>query len=273
LMLHVDISEIAGWENSILRNTAYMVADHEIDMTVFWTVADYRSEDYKPTKSIGKIINNISSLYNETYTIGEYIRINDATNPRKYAIYEKSSTGGFNVVFRKNSAIQFVEDFNLYGWDSSAWDDTTVLWDYDINSAFNGIVDAIRTDIFVGKYMKYYSSIMCSMFRYVLSEQVNVDWLAKSSTIEPVNLIAQTLSNNDYVKRDEISALTDFYSSVKAYRDKIRGGTINKVTVDTLNVVITENVTTSDITNADYTATSGIEIILPIKISVDAPWN
>jgi hypothetical protein len=273
LLLHVDISEIANWENSILTNTAYMVADHEIDMTAYWSTSDYRSEDYKSTKAIGKIINNISKLYNETYTIGEYIRINDVTNPKQYAIYEKTATGGFNVVFRKNSAIQFIEKFDIYGWDSSSWDDTSVVWDYDVNSAFNGITDAIRTDIFVGKYMKYYSSIMCSMFRYVLSEQINVDWLAKSSTIEPVNLIAQTLSNNDYVKRDEIGTLTDFFSSVKAYRDKIRGGTINKISIDTLNVAIAENIVTVDITDANYIATKGTEIVLPIKITVDAPWN
>ena len=109
------------------------------------------------------------------------------------------------------------------------------------------------------------------MFRYILSEQINVDWLAKSSTIEPVNLIAQTLSNNDYVKRDEISVLTNFFSSVKAYRDKIRGGTINKVTVDNLNVNIIENLNTTDITDAEYSAIGGTELVFPLRLSVDAP--
>ena len=270
IMLNVDTFEIPDWDSSILTNTAYTVGDQQVDMTAYWNFADYRSEDYDATKTIGKIINDISLLYNESYNEGEYIKINNALDPKKYSIYEKTATGGFNVVFRKGTAIQFKEEFETHGWDAAKWDNSTV-WDYNTGSLFNGIVDAIRKDILVGKYTKYYSLIMCSMFRYILSEQINVDWLAKSSTIEPVNLIAQTLSNNDYVKRDEISVLTNFYSSVKAYRDKIRGGTINKVTVDALNVDITENLTTADITEAEYTATGGTEIVFPLRLSVDAP--
>ena len=132
LMLHVDISTINNWENSILMNTTYMVADHEIDMTSFWSIADFISEDFDVNKSIGKTINNISNLYNENYAIGEYIRINDVNNPKQYDIYEKTSSGGFNAVFRKNNAIQFVEDFNLYGFDADTWDSNNTPWDYDI---------------------------------------------------------------------------------------------------------------------------------------------
>jgi hypothetical protein len=107
------------------------------------------------------------------------------------------------------------------------------------------------------------------MFRYVLSEQINVDWIAKSSTIEPVNLIAQTLSNNDYVKRDEISTITNFYSSVKAYRDKIRGGTINKVTVENTNITVSETAVTEDITEAAMIAQGNSTYIIPLTVSVD----
>jgi hypothetical protein len=269
LMLHVDVVNIANWENSILTNTEYLIGGSEVDMTVFWSVADYRSEDYSSTKAIDKIINDLSSLYNQTYSVGEYIRINDSTNPRKYSIYEKTESGGFNVVFRKEGAIQFAENFNTYGWDSTIWDSKAVPWDYDIDSLFSGILTAIREEVFIGKYMKYYSSIMCSMFRYVLSEQINVDWIAKSSTIEPVNLIAQTLSNNDYVKRDEISTITNFYSSVKAYRDKIRGGTINKVTVENTNITVSETTVTEDITEADTIAQGNSTFIIPLTVSVD----
>ena len=270
IMIHIDIDEVADWDKSILEKTSYVVGETEVDMTKYWNFADFRSENYNPAKAVGKIINDVSSLYNETYTVGEYIRINDANDPKQYAIYEKAVSGGFNVVFKKYRAIQFVEDFNIYGWDSDIWDSSTVIWDYDVNSVFNGILDSLRDEIFVGKNLKYYSSIMCSMFRYVLSEQVNVDWLAKSSTVEPVNLIAQTLSNNDYVKRDEIGAITNFYSSVKAYRDKIRGGTINKVTIDTLNISISETIESDDITDASFIGQGGL-IEIPMNISVDQP--
>lgn len=104
------------------------------------------------------------------------------------------------------------------------------------------------------------------MFRYVLSEQVNVDWLAKSSTIEPVNLIAQTLENSDYLKRDEISSLINFYGSVKSYRDKIRSSTINKVTLDLIKLSTSERVDTEDITDADFESIPRTRIV-PVRIT------
>jgi hypothetical protein len=105
------------------------------------------------------------------------------------------------------------------------------------------------------------------MFRYVLSEQVNVSWLAKSSTVEPVNLIAQTLSNYDYFKRDEINTLTSFYSSVKAYRDKIRSSTINKVYTENVDITVLDSIETDDMTDADYSAYAPREVLLPVNFS------
>lgn len=269
ILLHVDIVDIPNWETSILKNIAYLAGDARIDMTKYWTVADYSSEDFDTTKSVDTVLDDITELYSQTYTIGDYIKINDSTDPRKYAIYRKTDSGGFDVVFRKDGTIQITVEFETYGWDSAVWDSVKVPWDYDINSVFNGIMEAIRYEIFVGKYLKYYSSIMCTMFRYVLSEQVNVDWIAKASTVEPVNLISQTLSNNDYIRRDEIGAITDFYSSVKSYRDKIRGGTITKVAIETAKVTFSEQFEWDDITDADNVASGSIDV--PLTITVDEP--
>ena len=240
----------------VYKGTQPSVAEYINNGTYAWT-GNYLLQAYK---DVDLAVNKIEATY----------RINNINNPKQYDIYEKTLAGGFNAVFRKNSAIQFIEEFNLYGFDAEAWDTDSIPWDYDINSVFNGIVDAARDEIFIGKNSKYYSSIMCSMFRYVLSEQINVDWLAKSSTVEPVNLISQTLSNKDYVKRDEIGAITDFYSTVKAYRDKLRGGTVNKIAVDTLNISIYEHINITDISNADNVAVgSSAGVIIPINISTD----
>ena len=81
---------------------------------------------------------------------------------------------------------------------------------------------------------------MCTMFRYVMSEQVGVDWLAKSSTIEPVNLISSTLEVNDSLQRDQITVLSNFYSTVKSYRDKIRGGTVDRTVTEAVQMEIGE---------------------------------
>lgn len=264
ILLHIDITELSNWGNSIVNDTTYTFGSYQIDMTKYWDYADYRSESYNSTNVIVDSLNGIEDLNNGNYAVGDYIKIN--LDGRNYVIYEKAPNGGFNVVYRRRGAIQFNEEFELYGWDSYNWDSNVVSWDYDINILFNGILDSIRYEIFTGRYLKYYSSIMCSMFRYVLSEQVNVDWLTKSSTFEPVNLIAQNLTNKDTISRDEINTLTEFFSSVKSYRDKSRSGTINKISIDQVEINVSENFASDDITDASYVS-SGSQVLIPLRIS------
>jgi hypothetical protein len=214
LLLNVNVQSLNQWGATDLNNTALYVGDELVDMTEFWEYADFRSEDYDSTKSIAVLTDDVSDLYNVQTSAGDYIRVNsDATD---YTIYRKNSDGSFTIVYQKNAAIQFKDLLYLEelstAWDMAVWDSSVYPWDFDRNAAFKTIIDSLRREIFVSEYLKYYSIMICAMFRYVLSEQVDVDWLTKSSTIEPVNLIAQTLSNSDTLKRDEIVALINFIS-------------------------------------------------------------
>ena len=98
------------------------------------------------------------------------------------------------------------------------------------------------------------------MFRYVLSEQLNVDWIAKSSTIEPLNLIEKKLSTTSILERDEISAIKNVYSSLKSYRDKLRSGTINKVYTEEATLEINETAMVNMINSDGNT----IDLVIPL---------
>ena len=248
ILLNVDVTSLPAWGDTILNKTNYLNGSDLVNMTEYWYYTDFRSEDYDSSKSIAAATDNIEDLYSIGISTGDYIRVN--SGPTEYTIYRKNDDNSFTVVYRKNGAIQFFGDLyeKAVAWDADRWEAASVPWDYSINSVLDAIVNSLRREIFVGNYLKYYSSIICAMFRYVLSEQVNVDWLVKSSTIEPVNLIGQTLSSNDFLKRDEVTTLVSFYSSVKSYRDKIRSSTINKVLSELTVMEISESfeITTAD---------------------------
>lgn len=228
IMINVDITTLPNWGNTRLNDVTYEIADEVADITKYWRYVDFQAENFDSTKAIGIVLENEDDIYVAGIEIGQYVKIN--TGIRDYIIYEKNLDQSFNVVYRTKGAIEFdkilYDPISLSTWDSIGYD--MYPWDFDLNSVYNAIVDALRYEIFVGPYNKYYSSVICTMFRYVFSEQVNVDWLAKSSTIEPVNLLGKSLIKTDSLKRDEITVLTNFYSSVKSYRDKVRGGTVNK---------------------------------------------
>jgi hypothetical protein len=249
IMINVDIKSIPNWGFTRLNDAEYKIADETANITKYWRYVDFKAEDYDPSRAISTVLNNESDIYLTPISINDYVKIN--TGIKDYVIYEKNADQSFTVVYRTKGAIEFdkilYDPISLSSWDTAGWE--KYGWDFDLNSVYNAIVDALRNEIFVGKYNKYYSSIICSMFRHVLSEQVNVDWLAKSSTIEPLNLIGKSLSASDTLKRDEITVLTNFYSSVKSYRDKVRGGTVNKSSGDDVVTEINEFVTIRDITD------------------------
>ena len=248
IMLNVDVVSLPNWGETRLNNTLYTVADQTIDVTAFWYYADYSNEEFDSTKEIDFVINSIVDLNNLVLKANNYIKV--FTGLENYTIYRRNSDGSFSIMFRKNGTIQFSDILysNITGWDATIWDSNRVPYDYDFNTVFNGIVDCLRYEIFTGSYLKYYSLLICAMFRYVLSEQINVDWLAKSSTIEPVNLIGNNLENVQSLTRDEITVLTNFYSSVKSYRDKIRGGTVNKNSMEETTITVSEGLRIRDIT-------------------------
>jgi len=246
IMVNVNISNIDAWGNTRLNNHYYVVGDEIIDVPAFWTYTDYKSETYDSTKEISLVLESVADIYVTTVTSGSYIKVN--TGIRDYTIFEKNVDGSFTPVFKTKGAIKFTSDlyapWSLSSWDTIGWD--KVPWDYDLNSVYNAILDALRYEIFTGQYSKYYSKIMCTMFRYVMSEQTEVDWLAKSSTIEPVNLISSTLEADDSLQRDQITVLTNFYNTVKSYRDKIRGGTVNRSVIETVQMEISEELIIND---------------------------
>lgn len=246
IMVNVDVITIPNWGSTRLNNTAYTIADDIANITKYWYYVDFKSTDFDSTKAISLILENESDIYVSPIDAGDYVKINTGIND--YVIYRKNEDQSFSVVYRTKGAIEFdkilYDPISLSEYDTAGYD--KYPWDFDLNSVYNAIVDALRNEIFVGDYSKYYSTIICAMFRYVLSEQVNVDWLTKSSTIEPVNLLGKSLVVSDTLKRDEISTLTNFYSSVKSYRDKIRSGTVNKTSGDVANTEISEGLVISE---------------------------
>ena len=248
LLLNIDISSLSNW-GDIINQTAYDVFGDSVDLTKFWTFTDYQSADYTTTKAISATVQTLPEIYTVPVTTNSYIKVKSDNT-----IYEKDSAGGYKLVYRSadaansKGAIKLSDDlFDPKGtWSNGKWEQVTVPWDYDLCNVFYAIMEAFRHNIFVNEYETSYSKLTCAMFRYVLSEQVNVDWLQKSSTVEPINLIGSTLNRTNTLQRDNVTVLTTFYSSVKSYRDKIRSSTVTKQLIENTSTTIDETLYIDD---------------------------
>jgi hypothetical protein len=241
LLKNMDIiNSIDGWNTNLIAELPF--AETVIDMSEdsgIWYRTDFNAINYDTTKKIADTVTKSTGIFTANAVAGDYIKVIDEITGLT-TIYEKLVDDGYNVVYRESGTIQFSDLlWQKPGlWDSDRWD--SARWDYDLNVNMSCIVDTIRNNLFVAGYQTNYNKLMCVMLRYVLSEQPGVNWLQKASTIEPLNLISQTLDPLAELERDNISALTAFYSNVKSYRDKLRGSNIVKGNRESVNTSITE---------------------------------
>ena len=242
MLLNMDvINSIDGWNKNLHASLPF--AESLIDMSEesgMWYRTDYRSSDYDAAKKIAFTVAHQSNIFALNTVPGDYIKVIDEISGL-ITVYQTLADNGYNVVYRQQGTIQFSDDlWKRSGlWDGNAWD--TVQWDYDLNANMSIVIDVIRNDLFVSTYQINYNKLMCIMFRYVLTEQVNVNWLQKSSTVEPLNLISQSLDPLAELERDNITTLTSFYSNVKAFRDKLRDSDIVKSNQEPVNTQIRDS--------------------------------
>lgn len=241
-LINVDlINGIPGW-GTRLNQTEYQWGDSTVDITKTWRLADYFSVNYDPTRSVTYLVDSRQAILEIDAKEGDYVRVLDQLSDTD-VIYEITPAGGYDVVYRKNGTIQFIDDLwkkpSAGGWDIVSWD--LKPWDYDLNAQVGIIIEALRYDVYLGKYHVYYSNMMCVMLRYTLSEQTNVDWIQKSSTIEPLNLIGQSFIRPSEFERDNVTTLVSFFNSVKSYRDKIRDSNVNKAVLEPTEFGITDS--------------------------------
>ena len=234
LLVHINVDSLPNW-GEILNQTAYLLFDETLDLTKYWSFTDYYSEDFDSTKQISSVVKSLAEIYALNLSNNAYIKVIDNDS-----IYEKDTNGGYKLVYQtanavtNKGAIKLSDDlFDSKGtWDGSKWEQINIPWDFDLCNIFYAIMEALHNNIFINAYETSYSKMTCAMFRYVLSEQVNVDWLQKSSTIEPINIVGTDLEKTNTLQRDDIEVLTEFYSSVKSYRDKIRSSTVTKQLIE-----------------------------------------
>jgi hypothetical protein len=234
------INSIAGWNRHL--NDAVSIGEETVDVTQWWSYVDYTSIAYDPTKSVAVVVGNNHEAIIESNNVssGQYIKVANALNQTD-VIYEKTDNG-LVVVWRKDGTIAFNElsrdTYDKRTWDGAPWDHYT--WDDDLSLIFYCIIEALRRDLLVIDYQKYYNKLMCVMFRQVLSEQFHVDWLTKASTIQPYNLLGADLRERVELERDSSSTLINYFKNVKSFRDKLRDSVITKNISSPLDININD---------------------------------
>jgi len=218
------------------------------DVRNYWSYADWFASGYNQFTVEDYAVNTFVDLNSITVKVGQIVRIRTSNNGgwillEKYAdVNSVDWTQSYNTIGIQNGTIQFsskLYDFALtdVGYDSSIFDGEG----FDVVAAteLRIILKAIKNNIFIDSLKQEYLNLFFNSVHYVLSEQVYVDWIFKTSFVkaqhnvgaldQPVNYPVENLANFE-----------NYVSEVKPYRTKVREYVSNYESLDTAQLPITD---------------------------------
>lgn len=218
------------------------------DVTKYWNYIDWTSADYTfdipPKYSIGYL----SDLELNTFVIGDTVEIKNTGDNRKIILRKTASGVGnylndFDLIYRERGTIEFSNKLydktaagigydNVIRFDQGGFDESNSV-------ELRKVLEAIKNDIFVGDLAIYWNKFVFVAIRHVLTEQLFVDWVYKTSFITP-NIDAGTLDQKEIYRFNDFGYVEEFIKEIKPYKSKFRDVTVNYNTVETANIGVTD---------------------------------
>ena len=209
-----ELAEDGTWK--IYRVQSYVTSK-------YWQYTDWYATGYsavdKPTYNVGTLIDALKL----PYAVGNIIKINN-TGTGLWQLVKVNSSGAFDTIGIQNGTIQLdysVSDYASYnvGFGNQAYQDNR--FDENPNIEIRSIIDALRTQIFVGNLAVEFNNLFFVMVNYVFSEQNYVDWIFKTSFISVKHQLRALDQFPSYIQ-DNQTYYQDYINEVKPYSTKIR---------------------------------------------------
>ena len=212
-------------------NTIWSKSDTQsYNTTQFWDYVDWYDTGYNQFTVVDFVVNSFVELHGIQSAIGDIIKVL-TTNSGNWMLLEKYSksssidwTQSYRVVGLQNGTIQFSSslyefDNTIYGYDSSLYD--LAVYDDYASTELRYILTALKNDIFIDNLKQEYLNLFFTSIRYVLSEQLYVDWIFKTSFVKAEHNVGGLIEKVTY-SNDNLADFQSYVAEVKPYRTKIR---------------------------------------------------
>ena len=200
----------------------------KFDTTIYWSYVDWYATGYDITTSIDYLVPGSYALEGLEDSIGNIVKIENIGSGG-WLLLEKIDnqtevdyTVNYKVVGRQNGTIQFSS--LLYtnvssGFDNQVFD--AYLYDREPVDEVRIILQSLQNQIFVDQLEVEWNKLFFASVRYILSEQINVDWIFKTSFVTAKHNVGE-LDQRITFKNDNLSNYQDYVEEVKPYKTKVR---------------------------------------------------
>ena len=200
------------------------------DTRKYWKYVDWYADGVNQFSLIKTSVETYAELSTIDVNIGDIIEIKISPTG-SWELLEKYSdviSDDWTKIFRKvgshNGTIQISSvlyefDNTGVGYDNLLYDNG--LYDNSASTEMRIILNTIKNDIFNNDLKSEYINLFFTSLRYILSEQIYVDWIFKTSFIKAKHNVG-VLGQRVTYKNDNLANFEEYVSEVKPYRTKIR---------------------------------------------------
>jgi hypothetical protein len=198
------------------------------DTTLYWNYVNWYADGYDDTTAINWLIPGSYALESLEDNIGDVVKIENV-GAGGWLLLEKINnlsevdyTVNYKTVGRQDGTIQLstlLFKNSARGFDNQVYD--SYLYDREPVDEIRNIMLALQNDIFVDQLEVEWNRLFFSSIRYAISEQVNVDWIFKSSFVTAKHNVGE-LAQKITFKNDNLTNYQDYVDEVKPYKTKVR---------------------------------------------------
>ena len=225
-------AEYAGkWTVYSWNGIAWNISSiQDYDVSNYWIYRDWYAENYNQFTTINYTVDGTYLLSSLDNTIGSTVKIR-STGSGGWLLLEKTSnlasedyTQNYKVIGRENGTVEFKDSLYNYSTNSIGFDNRSfdsAFYDNNPIVELRIILETLRDDILVGTLKSQYNDLFFVSVRYLIAEQLSVDWLFKTSFVKAKYQVSE-LRNDVTFNSDKLQSFEDYLNEVKPYKTKIR---------------------------------------------------
>jgi hypothetical protein len=210
------------WEYQAGPEPWYLVRRQSYNTANYWDYVDWYLSGYGSTTVPDYTVETDADLDSiDDPSIGSVAKVlSNGANKWQLFAYKD----GWKLVGQQDGSIKVLPGIydwseSLGGFDSSPFDSTS----FDVTAAieFSNIIDGIKTKIYPEGMSIEINTLLFSVINYVISEQLQVDWIIKTSNIV-LKGFDQPLTQAQLLAADNIDSIIGFVNEAKPYHAKVR---------------------------------------------------
>lgn len=263
-VLSTNVNNSGNWglyNYSTASKTWQIIRMQSYDVSKYWTYKDWYASGFNESTPIDYLIEGSFQLANISPRTNQLVKITNVGSSGEWLLLKRNNQSNetdinlnYEVVGRQSATIEISSALynfneNVLGYDGISYEE--IPYDSIPITEARIILEAIRSNVFIDNLKVEFNNLFFNSIRYILTEQLSVDWIFKTSFVKAKHNVGELTQRVTY-KNDSLSSYQDYVNEVKPYRTKVREFISSYTKTETVNTL------TSDF---DLRANNNIKVI------------